>query len=82
MAAAPEPTTPVSATNGDAIPAPSASGDAHLEAHEQKVTPWEVEGEVDESGKIKEIDYNVGLIRPEWIEYQPTERDCGVLWCL
>jgi hypothetical protein len=29
--------------------------------HEQKVTPWEVEGEVDEAGKLKEIDYNVGI---------------------
>jgi hypothetical protein len=30
--------------------------------HEQKITPWEVQGEVDADGKLKDIDYDVKLI--------------------
>ncbi|KAI9030246.1 tryptophanyl-tRNA synthetase [Hyaloraphidium curvatum] len=38
--------------------APAAPGADTVHPHEQKITPWEVQGEVDETGKLKDIDYN------------------------
>lgn len=44
-----------------AAPAPANGAEEHAQPHEQKITPWEVQGEVDAAGHIKEIDYNVGI---------------------